>query len=78
MGTDWTEKIVTNSAAGFAFGSLYGMSKAFFSHSPKVQAGPNFSEIASIMGKTSLRFGLIGGIYTIGAASSATFRYIFI
>lgn len=60
-----------NTVGSFAFGTLFGLGKEIWRYGPSEARGfssrINFAELANNVGKSSLQFAVIGGLYSVGA-----------
>jgi hypothetical protein len=67
-----------NTAGSFVFGTMFGTAKEVWRYGPSEAKGVvsriNLAELAHSVGKTSLQFAVVGGLYSIGAVAARTAR----
>lgn len=79
-GDAWSERVGTNVTTGLCYGFIYGSIRgALISNQIRLEGKqgwvPNhLSSIANIVARYSFQCALMGGLYSIGAAASASFR----
>ena len=67
-----------NTAGSFVFGTMFGTAKEVWRYGPSEAKGVvsriNLAELAHSVGKTSLQFAVVGGLYSLGAVAARTAR----